>query len=62
MACGIKIVTADGGKVTYLRACARHFAEFLSAIILGIGYLMVAFDREKRALHDHICNTRVIRK
>lgn len=62
MACGIKIVTADGGKVTYLRACARHFAEFLSAIILGIGYLMVAFDREKRALHDHICNTRVIKK
>jgi len=49
-------------KVTYLRAFARHFAEFLSGIILGIGYLMVAFDREKRALHDHICNTRVIKK
>jgi uncharacterized RDD family membrane protein YckC len=62
MACGIKIVTADGGKVTYLRAFARHFAEFLSGIILFIGYFMVAFDREKRALHDHICNTRVIRK
>jgi uncharacterized RDD family membrane protein YckC len=62
MACGLKIVTADGGKVTYLRAFARHFAEFLSGIILGIGYLMVAFDREKRALHDHICNTRVIKK
>ena len=62
MACGIKIITADGGKVTYLRAFARHFAEFLSGIILGIGYLMVAFDREKRALHDHICNTRVIKK
>lgn len=62
MACGIKIITADGGKATYLRAFARHFAEFLSGIILGIGYLMVAFDREKRALHDHICNTRVIKK
>jgi uncharacterized RDD family membrane protein YckC len=62
MACGIRIVTADGGKVTYLRAFARHFAEILSGIILGIGYLMVAFDREKRALHDHICNTRVIKK
>lgn len=62
MACGIKIVTADGGKVSYLRAFARHFAEFLSGVILLIGYIMVAFDREKRALHDHICNTRVIKK
>jgi uncharacterized RDD family membrane protein YckC len=62
MVCGIRIVTADGDKLTYLRAFARHFAEFLSGIILGIGYIMVAFDREKRALHDHICNTRVIKK
>jgi len=25
-----------------------------------IGYIMAAFDSEKRALHDHICDTRVI--
>jgi uncharacterized RDD family membrane protein YckC len=34
----------------------------LSAILLGIGYLMIAFDDEKRALHDRICDTRVIKK
>jgi len=62
MACGIKIITADGGKLTYLRAFARHFAEWLSKLTLGIGYIMAGFDREKRALHDHICNTRVIKK
>jgi uncharacterized RDD family membrane protein YckC len=62
MACGIKIITADGGKVTYLRAFARHFAEWLSKLTLFIGYIMAGFDREKRALHDHICNTRVIKK
>ncbi|HMK49584.1 MAG TPA: RDD family protein [Thermodesulfovibrionales bacterium] len=62
MACGLKVVMADGEKVSYSRALARHLAEYLSAIILMIGYIMAAFDEEKRALHDRICNTRVIKK
>lgn len=62
MACGIKVVTADGGAVSYARALGRHFAEFLSSLTLLIGYIMAAFDDEKRTLHDRICNTRVIRK
>jgi uncharacterized RDD family membrane protein YckC len=43
------------------RAFGRYFAKILSAIILGIGYIMVGFDSEKRGLHDMICDTRVIR-
>ena len=62
MACKIKVVVADGSRVTYLRSLGRHFAKWLSAMILGIGYLMAAFDEEKRTLHDRICETRVIRK
>jgi len=62
MACKIRVVTSEGDSITYLRAFGRNFAEMLSAIILGIGYIMVAFDSEKRALHDRICDTRVIRK
>ena len=62
MACGLKVVTPDGGKVNYKRACGRAFAEILSGLILSIGYIMAAFDDQKRTLHDHICNTRVIRK
>ncbi|MBW2345563.1 MAG: RDD family protein [Deltaproteobacteria bacterium] len=62
MACGIKVVTGDGDKVSYLRAFGRYFAEMISAIILCIGYIMAAFDEQKRALHDRICDTRVIRK
>lgn len=62
MACRLKVVTADGGKVSYLRALGRNFAEGISAIILFIGYIMAAFDSEKRALHDRICSTRVVHK
>jgi uncharacterized RDD family membrane protein YckC len=62
MACGLRVVTADGGNVTYLRATGRYFAEILSSVICNIGYIIAAFDDEKRALHDHICNTRVVYK
>ncbi len=62
MICGLIIIRPDGSRVSYLRAFARYFAQMLSGLILGIGYLMVAFDDECRALHDRICDTRVIRK
>lgn len=61
MAVGLKIVRADGGRVSMGLAAGRHFAQLLSAMILGIGYIMAAFDKEKRTLHDHICSTRVIK-
>jgi uncharacterized RDD family membrane protein YckC len=62
MACKIKVVTADGGKVSYLLAFGRYFAKVLSSLTCLIGYIMAAFDDEKRALHDRICNTRVVFK
>ncbi len=62
MVCGLKVVLSDGGKVSYLRALGRFWAEMVSGIILYIGYLMAAWDDEKRALHDHMCNTRVVKK
>jgi uncharacterized RDD family membrane protein YckC len=60
MACKVRVVTAEGGKISYARATGRYFAKFLSAMICLIGYIMAFFDDERRALHDRICNTRVI--
>jgi uncharacterized RDD family membrane protein YckC len=62
MACRLKVVTPEGDKITYLRAFGRFFAEMVSYMILMIGYLMAAFDDEKRALHDRMCSTRVVKK
>lgn len=62
MACGLRVVTAEGQPITYLRAFARYWALVLSAFTLMIGFIIAAFDDQKRALHDHICSTRVIRK
>lgn len=62
MAMEIQVIKTGGGKVSYARALSRYLASFLSATLLGIGYLMIAFDPKKRALHDWICCTRVIKK
>lgn len=62
MAVGIYIIRPDGSPVSYPRACGRYFAEILSALTFGIGYLMAAFDQEKRALHDFIAGTRVVKR
>ncbi len=62
MALGLKIVTSTGEPISYLRALARFFAHMVSALTCLIGYIMAAFNEEKKALHDMICDTRVIRK
>ncbi|MEW5978933.1 MAG: RDD family protein [Acidobacteriota bacterium] len=61
MACRLRVIQGDGSRIGYGRAFGRYFAEVVSALILMIGYLMAAFDAEKRALHDRMCNTRVVR-
>jgi uncharacterized RDD family membrane protein YckC len=60
MALGLKVTRADGGPISAGVAVGRFFAKILSAMILWIGFIIAAFDREKRALHDHLCGTRVI--
>jgi len=62
MALKLQIVRSDFSKVSYLRALGRYFALGLSAMLLDIGYIMAAFDSEKRALHDYLCDTRVIKR
>lgn len=61
MALKLRVVNADGSKVSYGKACGRYFAEILSSLICLIGYIMAGFDDQRRALHDRICETRVIK-
>ena len=56
----LKVVTPDGGPISTGRAIGRYFGYWLDGITLLIGYVIAAFDDQKRALHDHICGTRVI--
>jgi uncharacterized RDD family membrane protein YckC len=61
MACKLKVVVADSTRVSFARSIGRHFAKYINIFTLTIGYIMAGFDDQKRALHDRICDTRVIR-
>ena len=62
MALRIKVIRTNGSQLTYGRAVKREvLGKFVSSILLGIGYLMVAFDSQKQGLHDKIADTYVIK-
>lgn len=62
MALRIKVIRKDGGDLGYGGAALREtIGKFISGIILGIGYLMVAFDERKQGLHDKIAGSYVIK-
>ncbi len=62
MAVRVKVIRRDGAPISYLRAAFREVpGKFVSAILLGIGYLVIAFDEQKQGLHDRIADTYVIK-
>ena len=61
MAVGIKVINADRTPVSMGKGFGRYFAELVNSFTCSIGYIIAAFDSEKRALHDHIASTRVVR-
>jgi len=62
MALRIKVICRDGSPIGFGRAALREIpAKFISGILFGIGYLMVAFDDQKQGLHDRMVNTYVIK-
>jgi uncharacterized RDD family membrane protein YckC len=61
MALGIVVTDLEGRRIGFGRATGRHFAKILSALIIGIGFLMVAFTQRKQGLHDMLAGTLVVK-
>jgi len=57
----VRVVGSGGESIGYLQALGRLAATCLSILPLGLGFLAVAVRRDKRALHDRLAGTRVIR-
>lgn len=55
----LKVTDLNGQRISFARATGRHFAKYLSAFILCIGFIMVAFTERKQGLHDMIAGTLV---
>jgi len=62
MALGIKVTDTEGNKIGFGKASGRHFGKIISAIILLIGFIMVAFTQKKQGLHDMMAGCLVVNK
>jgi len=58
----IKVVNAVGTTPSLGTFALREIlGKLVSGLLLGIGYLMVAWDSKKQGLHDKIASTYVVR-
>ncbi|MDR0842005.1 MAG: RDD family protein [Acidobacteriota bacterium] len=60
-ALSIRIVSLSDDPLSFDRTTGRNFGKFISALILGIGFLMCLFTKEKQCLHDKMVDCLVVR-
>jgi uncharacterized RDD family membrane protein YckC len=59
---GIELVDTHGGSAGLGAATLRFLVAWLSALALGLGFLLSVVDRERRTWHDRLSGTRLVRK
>ena len=60
MAMAIKVVRRDGSRVGLGTEALRLIGYLFSTLLLFGGFLMIAFDRQRRGLHDRLADTVVV--
>jgi uncharacterized RDD family membrane protein YckC/ribosomal protein L40E len=58
---GLKVADEAGNRIGFGKANGRYWSKILSALILCIGFIMVAFTENKQGLHDKIAGTFVFK-
>lgn len=56
----LRVTDLAGRRIGFGRALGRYFSKWLSALIVGIGFLMVGWTRRKQGLHDMMAGTLVV--
>ena len=56
----IRVIRTDSSPLTWRNAILRYLGYFVSAFLLMLGYLWIAFDARKQGWHDKIADTYVI--
>ncbi|WP_052342602.1 RDD family protein [Bacillus sp. EB01] len=62
LAMGLKVINKSGERISFARATGRYFANYLNVFpTFFVGFLMVLWTKEKRALHDFVAGTLVVK-
>lgn len=58
---GIRVCDDRLKRISFLRACARHFAQWLSVFTCGLGYVVSLWTRRRQTLHDLVAGCVLVR-
>ncbi|PIS46658.1 MAG: hypothetical protein COT17_07445 [Elusimicrobia bacterium CG08_land_8_20_14_0_20_51_18] len=58
---GIRVRDKNGEELSLVKSFLRVVGYFLSSLTINFGYLMALFTPQKKALHDYLAGSRVIR-
>lgn len=61
MAVGIKVIRTDSSPLDLRCSIIRFLGSVLCTAMLGIGFILIAFDSHKQGLHDRIADTYVVK-
>ena len=59
---GLSVVDADDKPVEYMQAVLRYFGGLAACLPLGLGHMLVLFDKRSRGLGDRLAGTHVVLK
>jgi len=57
----VKLITDDGIRLSWAQCFIRFFGSWVSAILLGAGFVWALSDKARRCWHDRLSKTRLIR-
>ncbi|MBZ5526210.1 MAG: RDD family protein [Acidobacteriia bacterium] len=57
----IKVLRDDGSNITIGYALLRYLGYIVCFLMLGTGFLWIAFDSRKQGIHDKIADTVVVK-
>lgn len=58
---GLRVMDLDGRRIDFGRATGRYFAQVLSALLCGVGYLFNLWTSRRQTLHDLITGCVLVR-
>jgi uncharacterized RDD family membrane protein YckC len=70
MACGLTVIRSDGNRLSWGVCVGRFFMwnivtagiPYVNSVLMLISSIILGVDNEKRAIHDRVCDTRVVHK
>ncbi len=58
---GLRVTDRAGQRLTFVRATGRYFAQILSLMLCGIGYLFNLWTSRRQTLHDLVAGCVIVR-